>query len=820
MKIRTSIGKFKNIIIDIPVSNGDYPWELKHLITVRRNEDNDPEICSTASQEILDAIKANSKFLTRLSQRTGITEEELVLAVKRLIMRVINNSSIFYYGPADDHVYIKGYDPTDKIDDLRELARYVDLTCAGGDNMFKKGILKKNHTWADIYLNIPFRRFMSLNRFPLMRGIDKSLEFINPESPVVIDQDQIDINLIKTVNIFRIRGNIPGTEEGACIISKSCAKKLRAVKKYCTTKDPGFIAPTKVTKTTLISSQEVEVFKGERIWDFRIGDKIIDAHSNKSIASLIVPDEEMPLINGKRVEMIFNPNIEKRCNFSTVIEERLSNCSGPYPIICTNPEAVLNCPSNVTYVTFRGKEYRVSYGTTKFYRPDQIAAEKFQITNLTLGDAWLKFYCGNKELLKKIMARTDQDVSLDLLNQTFKALRMVKKTNSIEYDPKYNPSVGPEYYLITKKLDRTKISTGFDEPQNETVLDPITTMMHSYVVVGKTNIIMPARPFTVIDGKIIVDPIRAAFNRIIAELQSIQKRNLVRYVNEYKSTLEKSLKGKNGAIYNTVYPRIPCIYGVAYNADIAEDEILLPRGVTSEEYATVIRMPVHGIHNVKLLKVRNTDGPAKAIGINYKTMKSMDGDFDGDCLTVIPHPKDEAELLLREQKYNSYVDIESKVDIDKTPFMRGLTDDEIIDGQIVAAKRFYNIKRLTAMGAAIAIKIRDNALSEQLNLDAFHLYGRIYHYIAQAALNEKHNNSNQMSPVEKLVVSYPRNRQQVIKAIHELFQGDTEAEKAFISEMNRPAKLTLLQAIKFKDDLRTKPIIIDELAKLIYGGDA
>ncbi len=821
MVIKLKLGNF-NIKVNIPIDEeAEMPWSLHQLVTVRRYHDNDIEIISAGEEEITNAIKSNLPFLKRLSNRTGITKEELEMAVKRLIAGVINSSSVFNYGKKSKAVVIEGFSPDDK--DLDELAKVVDLTFANGDNMFVKGCLKTRHPWADVYLNIPFRRHMSLNRFNIMRGLEDYLEFVNPEPPIVLDPDQEKIKLVPSVNIFRIRSSIPGTEEGSCIISKSCANKLKVVKHYCTTNYSKYVPSKKVEKETIIGKQEIELYKGDKIWKCMVGDKLIDAHSNKCIVSEIVDDHEMPVINGKRVEMIFNPNINKRCNFSAIIEERLSNSELPPPIICKNYKDVLNCP-NFTYVKFRGQEYHADYGTTKFYRPDQIAAEKFNTGLLNLGDAWLRFYAGDKDLLRKMLNRSSQAVAFETLKQTLNALSFVKTNKGLEHT-NANPKVTDHSYRLTKKLDRLRIGIGFTEPQPETVLDPITEQMETFIEYNGKIISMPARPFVVMDGLIIVDNIRAAFNRIIAESQSIEKSQMPRYIFEYQRLLEASLKGKNGAIYNTIYPKIQAIYGVAYNARVDRDTILLPRSCMSaeaEQYATVIRMPSHGIHNIKFMRVKYIDTPAKAIGINHETMKSMDGDFDGDCLIVIRHPKDEADILIREAENNSrifsatYNEIQAPVPIDKEPFIRGLTDEEIIAGQINAAKKYKNIKTLTAMGSAIAIKLRDNALCRKLDLNTYFLYGRMYHYIAQSALEEKHNVNGRKSPIEIFVRSYPRDMNNVFKVLPLIFQGDAEVEEAFKRDIVLPAKITLLQAMKYRSDLRSIVIQRDTIMDLIW----
>jgi hypothetical protein len=79
--------------INVPIDEeAEMPWSLHQLVTVRRH-DNDIEIISAGEEEITNVIKSNLPFLKRLSNRTGITKEELEMAVKRLIAGVINSSS-------------------------------------------------------------------------------------------------------------------------------------------------------------------------------------------------------------------------------------------------------------------------------------------------------------------------------------------------------------------------------------------------------------------------------------------------------------------------------------------------------------------------------------------------------------------------------------------------------------------------------------------------------------------------------------------------------------------------------------------------------
>jgi hypothetical protein len=150
-----------------------------------------------------------------------------------------------------------------------------------------------------------------------------------------------------------------------------------------------------------------------------------------------------------------------------------------------------------------------------------------------------------------MLNRSSQAVAFETLKQTLNALSFVKTNKGLEHT-NANPKVTDHSYRLNKKLDRLRIGIGFTEPQPETVLDPITEQMETFIEYNGKIISMPARPFVVMDGLIIVDNIRAAFNRIIAESQSIEKSQMPRYIFEYQRLLEASLKGKNGAILNHI----------------------------------------------------------------------------------------------------------------------------------------------------------------------------------------------------------------------------------------------------------------------------
>lgn len=751
------IGKF---VLDIDIksmieSNENNPWSIHCMpgLIINKGVITRIEPEEVVKQEIL----SNANFLVNLSNRTGITKEEMESAVRRLILRVINNHVAFYYGKIQpDKVYldIKDFSP----ESLEALAKVVDLTCANGDKMFKVGKLKReNKEYADVYDNIPFKQHTSCNRLVLMRGINEFLDFTDPEEPLVIESAQENIEMKPSINLFRIRADVPGTEEGACIVSESAIKKLRAKKKYLSRNIPELALDYKE-----IVINNVKHYYAEVTFDAELGDKIIDAHSNKSIISKIVPDNEMPIINNKRVEMIFNPSITKRKNYSCLIEERLSNLSdGNEQIIVEQYEtdAFSKEYNNETEFEFNGNKYNGFYGTTKFWRPDQIAVEKLQKCKMTLGDAWLRFY--PSKVFDSMLQRTDIDYAIERLLQITETLGItISDAGMVKDKPFLKDEVNPDWFEIKAKLNRDIIPIGSPETIPLTVLDEATTTkMCYYRLQSGKYVVLPPHPFTMNDNIIIIDSIRAAFNRIVAEDQSIERNQITRYIGEYRDLIANEMKGKGGAIYNVVYPRINLIYGVAYNADIPEDVVIVPKIFKSHlRNAIVIRMPSHSIHNIKTMKIQYED--VHAIGINHKTMKSMDGDFDGDTLMVIPITKNEYSILMDETKvisigehtYCGAKDVE-----DDTKYIAGLTGDEIIKNQLNATRRHSNIKRFTAMAGAIGIAIRNLALSTELTLEKYIKYGNFYHILAQAALDEKHNTAGVKTPIEALIENYYSN---------------------------------------------------------------
>jgi len=793
MEILGKVSGF-NINIQFDDNTDNMPWSLQSIPTLYVNKENNQIIIKQIQPDELlkEKVRANRDFIVALAGRWSITEQEINIAIKRLLVKFINSSPAFYFGkrkPNRCAIDINNM----SVDVLTKLASIVDLTCANADKMFEVGALKDaGKLWASNFDEIPFKRHISPNRLVLMRGINDYLDMQNPETPIVIEPEQENIQFKKSVNLFRLRANVIGTEEGACIISESAAKKLTAIKHYISKKKPKFIVPEEKIdiKDIMQNPVSITIYKGDAVIPAEVGDKIVDSYSNKAIISKIIPDENMPIINDKRVEMIFNPNIEKRKNFSCVIEERLSNVAGEgEQLIIENPEEILtnNQYPNETTFKFNGKEYTGFYGTTKFYRPDQIAKEKFEIRKLTLGDVWLKFYAGNKEVLKMLMNRSTRKLEIKRLWEYMTVVGMKFTDNGIEYNGviRTKDEIDPNWVELKKKLDRKIIPVGIQQelfdPDNfqGTVLDKNTENKMCYIKLSSNQFILfPPTKYTMVNDKLIIDNKRAAFNRIIAEFFSIERNNLKRYVREYEATIQKEMKGRKGKLYNALYPKITAFYGVAYNVpNIDEDTIVLPYNTHPHtRYATVVRMPAHGIHDMHLMKVVYSKRNQNAIGINPHRMKLMDGDFDGDTLYVIPHTKKEYEILLQEKEeiinytkdFKPFEIVSQKEDSE--PYLRGLKDAEVIEKQINAAFKHKNIKRLTALGGSIGILFRDTNLVNNLELKTFIDYGRLYHVIAQTALNEKHNTEGTTSPIERFISGFymKKDIETIMKSIGEM----------------------------------------------------
>ena len=164
-----------------------------------------------------------------------------------------------------------------------------------------------------------------------------------------------------------------GVWEDAVVISESTAKKMTTVqsKKYNVPSVPsGLKVGDKLDYGSNISGVPVQypgVVKSidghkveiESVYPMTVGDKISGRHGNKGVVSRIMPDDQMPKVDGKPADIIMSPiGVSGRSNLSQVYEVN----DGDF--------------NKTREIEYKGRKTRGTGGTQFVMRINQIAEKK------------------------------------------------------------------------------------------------------------------------------------------------------------------------------------------------------------------------------------------------------------------------------------------------------------------------------------------------------------------------------------------------------------------------------------------------------------
>lgn len=213
----------------------------------------------------------------------------------------------------------------------------VGLTIAAKGHVSKDGYLVKDDnviTGSDF---IPYVEHCDPNRASMaINQMKEACPLIGGEDPKLSTKGWDKIKGAKLgVNLTTAYISEKGVWEDAVVISESAAKKMATVqtRKYQIGEMPKSIkVGQKVRRgerigTTLIRYPgKIKSIDGnnvviESVYEMGVGDKLAGRAGNKGVVSRIVPDKDMPKVNGKQADIIMSPiGVAGRSNLGQIYE--------------------------------------------------------------------------------------------------------------------------------------------------------------------------------------------------------------------------------------------------------------------------------------------------------------------------------------------------------------------------------------------------------------------------------------------------------------------------------------------------------------------
>jgi len=423
-----------------------------------------------------------------------------------------------------------------------------------------------------------------------------------------------------------------------------------------------------------------------------VGDKVADAHGNKSTISAILPDEKMPTwedSNGNKVRAhyIATPYVMKRLALGAEIEDKLALIGYYNSMVSGNKESVMVDSLeelSMKDVDATMEEYDIEYtGTVQYggstYEDVPISMRTMYRLDNNAKDA----LCGRATVEVDDFRRTSKNARLgiDIVTMisrgaTVLVNQIIEKSGAKTY---LNNSIIPMLHALSgnipegagcfeikARLDRESIGNPLSYESllemdlQDTACDPRISTMYGYIKVGKDKVIVP--PHNAIQdlgkGCATFSRIAVYANRVFSEQHS-RSRGYDADVNyqiaRYKNIMAGMLTGKGGMIRDALLPVFPTtIRAVASSRMVQEHEdeltIAIPRrefnrlrkehpsmgavyNGRGKMYCLLKRDPVHRTNNVIAVPFVLWDN--STIGVSPLVIGGMDGDLDGDALFVM-----------------------------------------------------------------------------------------------------------------------------------------------------------------------------------------
>ena len=606
-------------------------------------------------------------------------------------------------------------------------------------------------------------------------------------------------------------------------------------------------------------------------YPLEVGDKISDAHGNKATVSIVLDDEDMPIWNGTtRAHYIATPYIMKRLPIGAEIEDRLALYavklaeaenrevepiqieSGACPTLPEVTDMLVELCGADPYrasVEFRGKVHEdVPVCYRRMFRLDHTAVDALKVKSGVILDDFGRVSANAKTgpEIATFVARGANRLALYMLQESGVSHILANEILPLFYSVEGSLPVGETPIVIDTRLPRELLgnpvsgATFAKYDFNGTAADPRLKTQYGVIKYRKGNIIVPPHdPISRVDGGkgslFMINHMSVEANRVLSEIISESKagedRARVRDIlARYKNFLARRLCGKEGLMRNALFPVFPYSLRAVASSHLSDDvfTIMVPEH-SFRQLCTTNRdiERIYADHDMVILKRDPVHQNQNVIGVHFKTWKNstigvhpaliemLDGDFDGDELTVSFVSDDNAysdiakltvdmvrcfkgskqikdasfetaTMLLRQNvgfsstfMHPHETDTCAMPDLAVKLIAGTLSMDELQRECISAARDFEQIKDGTAFVGALSllfIYTRDINDKESLN-GAMNLY----HYMAQNTLDSKAGRV----PVSREVVNafYAGNEEKIRTSLSTLGFSNARTEEELISFM-------------------------------------
>lgn len=421
----------------------------------------------------------------------------------------------------------------------------------------------------------------------------------------------------------------------------------------------------------------------------QVGDKLMNQTGHKYTIAKILPDEEMPTVDGKKLQLIVPFEVGKRCTPASIIEEMASlvwektkdqnlvyslcagNCVEEIHKKLNTWLTENNC-SYIQDIEWKGQTISVPHGYIRIYRCDKIPGEILKYTTKQAGQKKFNPSRDGRKmtytlllsmftrkaftLFKWMVSLGTKDAKRNFMYET------IMNSLTAEIDPeslvkiwKYIPS-GVEFdrFFIADKSER------YQREYASSVLDVNIAYGEKYGYIETYNlngepshIVMPpgfARIFVTDAKSYIMNALARHLNNIVGYTQVYERTkaeaNLQRIAHEKSRYLELLTDILEGLIGEYNSPDIGSyVYSVASSDSSLEyNQVGIPekafkdfcrknRAFAENPMGLVIRQPVHD--ECEFVSMKVVPRETNTISIHPVMISLFRGDFDGDPLTVV-----------------------------------------------------------------------------------------------------------------------------------------------------------------------------------------
>jgi len=558
-----------------------------------------------------------------------------------------------------------------------------------------------------------------------------------------------------------------------------------------------------------------------------VGDKIADAHGNKATVSAILPDDEMPVWSDGKLSVtahyIATPYCMKRLAVGGEIEDKIAllayvtHDEGTSLLIDSDDDLSMNkvdawlSNHDVSYtgdVDFKENSYTdIPLSMRRMFRLDNNAGETLNVRSgvvLENGRRKSRNIRLGVDIVTMISRRAGVLVN-DIVESSMVREQIHQHIMPIVHAAMGEVPQGALTFDITEKLDRALLGNPFSGDyllQNnlsfvDTVADPRIVDHYGIIRNGKENIIVPPMQpvMSLGTGRYQINAIAVEANKVIAEIRSRDSNpayttRVPEKIYWYHEWLKSRLTGKSGLLRKVLFPVMPHSIRAVTTPSVTEDPLHVKIPARSffklcekdekfkDRYydriksgkpvqCIVKRDPVHREHN--LITVSFSLWNNNTIGISPLLIGSMDGDYDGDTISVLfpvswqgcadmrkLNPDMKEIFSPSKQLYDAEYDIANyllKTRIGWTSTFRKPHESDILanpelftmlmngDSQklaeetVKAARDFEKIKDGTAFGGAMGITYIFTRNAEQA--ERLSAAMETYHLVAQNTLDAK-----------------------------------------------------------------------------------